>query len=368
MAAAFALSTALLLAPTAARAEEVVRIAVAEHLATAEVRGPNLRARPLTEEGTYAALERGSVRIASRGGQLILDGRSLEATAVKLRADGPIEVAGKRLRGAVELSIEPGGLRVVNELAMEDYLAAVLGSEMPPSFPDEALRAQAVAARTYALRKKIEAQGKPYHLGSTVLAQVYGGVHREDPRTKRAVEATSGEVLVFDHEPIEAYFFSSCGGTTEGGGEALGRPLPYLTSTSCDEPPTTPGARWSLALSAAEIGKRLGAGPLDRVEVTSRSATGRARTLRLVGAGRTCSMSAVEFRRRLGYGELKSLSFDVKRESGKRGAVSFRLTGRGSGHGAGLCQWGARAAAERGAGHAAILARYYPGAEIRRIY
>src|SRR5690606_32221414 len=171
------------------------------------------------------------------------------------------------------------GLLVVNELSMEKYLAAVLGSEMPPSFEAEALRAQAVAARTYAIGKKIAAAGMPFHLGATVLAQVYGGVHREDPRTRAAVDATRGEVLVFDHAPIEAYFFSSCGGRTEGGAEALGRPLPYLTAHTCPERADTPGARWKLSLTAAELGKRLGMAPLRSLAIDTRTGTGRARTL-----------------------------------------------------------------------------------------
>ena len=99
-------------------------------------------------------------------------------------------------------------------------MAAVLGGEMPVAFPMEALKAQAVAARTYALQRKIEALGQPVHLGSSVLAQVYGGVNRENPRTRAATAATAGQILTFQLAPIEAYFHASCEGNTETGLDA----------------------------------------------------------------------------------------------------------------------------------------------------
>ena len=355
---------AALAVPGLARAEEVVRIAVVERQATVEIRGRDLRLRKLTEDGAYASVPSGRVKVSRRGAELLVDGRPTGAVAVKVRGEGPMAVAGKELRGTLEVLVDDRGLAVVNELPVESYLAAVLGSEMPPSFPPEALRAQAIAARTYAIRKKIEGEGRAWHLGATVLSQVYGGVHREDPRTRAAVEATEGVVLVHEHEPIEAYFFSSCGGTTEAGGEALGRPLPYLTAHGCPEAKQTPGASWSVRLSAAELGRRLGTGPVADVRVEGRSPTGRARHVRVKGAdGKQRRLSAVELRRRVGYGEVRSLKLDVEKRGG-----TFTFRGRGAGHGAGLCQWGARAAAEQGWDHERILGHYYPGAELRRMY
>ncbi|HWV38798.1 MAG TPA: SpoIID/LytB domain-containing protein, partial [Vulgatibacter sp.] len=284
----------LVLLPWTTRAETMVRIAIGERLATVEVKGERMRLRAIGEEGGYRPVEGGALRlrrspegiavegrfgpgraaaaseapVPARGqatdGTLVVGG---EAPTVKIRADGPIEVGDKVVRGSVEVMLAGGGLFAINEIPMETYLAAVLGSEMPPSFPPEALKAQAVAARTYAIGKKIGAEGEPYHLGSSVLSQVYGGVHREDPRTLDAVRATEGEVLVFEHAPIEAYFFSSCGGRTETGRAALSRDLPYLGSHACPERPDTPGARWTLELSAGELGRRLGVAKPTAVRV-----------------------------------------------------------------------------------------------------
>lgn len=343
-----------------------MRIAVAERVANpVEVKGDGLRARPLVEGGSYAVVEGGRATLTRAVDGIVLDGVRTRAVAVKLRADGPIAAAGKTLRGSIEVLLdEEGGLLVVNELPIEEYLAAVLGSEMPPGFPPEALKAQAVASRTYAVRKKLEAEGRPFHLGATVLSQVYGGVHREDARTKAAVEATTGEVLVFEHEPIEAYFFSSCGGKTADGEEALGRALPYLKPVECPEKPGFPGSRWRLELSAAELGKRLGTGPVERLEVASRTGTGRARTVAVKGRdGKARTMTAAQFRQALGYSDLGSLAFEVTKKGGH-----FHFTGRGKGHGTGLCQWGARAAALDGWDYRRILRHYYPGTALRRMY
>lgn len=353
---------ALLLLPAVGIAETMIRIAIVEGVASLRVRAEGLRARPLTDDGYYAPIAGDELRIEAGKDGVVLQGGAA-APAWKFRADGPIAVGETVVRGSVEVLIWGGRLLAVNELPMESYLAAVLGSEMPPSFEPEALRAQAVAARTYAVGKKLATEGQPYHLGSTVLAQVYGGVHREDPRTREAVEATRGEVLVHDHLPIEAYFFSSCGGTTEDGAEALGRPLHYLVSVSCPEHRDTPGAIWSLELSAAELGKRLGLPPVRSVAIASRTATGRARTVKLQTEKGTTTMTAVELRRRIGYGALKSLAFEVDRKGDR-----IRFRGKGSGHGAGLCQWGAQQAAKDGWDYRRILAHYYPGTEIRRMY
>lgn len=353
------------LVATPAAAEEVLRIAVAERLAAVEVQGVGLRARALADGGSYAEVAGGKVRLTRAADGVVLGGVPTRAVAVKLRADGPISAVGKKLRGSLEVLLdEEGGLLVVNELAIEDYLAAVLGSEMPPSFPVEALKAQAVAARTYAVRKKLEGEGRPFHLGATVLSQVYGGMHREDPRTRAAVGVTAGQVLVFDHEPIEAYFFSSCGGKTAGGAEGLGRPLPYLTSVRCPEDEGIPGARWKLELTAEELGRRLGVGAVENLAIEKRSETGRVETVSVrPKGGKARSMTAASLRRAVGYSALGSLAFEV-RKSGK----AFRFEGQGSGHGTGMCQWGARAAAEKGWDYRRILSHYYRGATIRRMY
>jgi len=356
-----ALLVSSLLLPSLAVAEPLLRIAVYEGTGPVEIRGERLRARALDAEEGYRPHPTGRIEARRDGERVVVDGAS--TAALKVRADGPIAVGKWRVRGSIELLVHEGRLLVVNEVPLETYLAAVLGSEMMPSFHPEALKAQAVASRTYSMRKRLETLDRPYDLGSTVLSQVYEGVHREDPRTRAAVEATAGEVLVFEHEPIEAYFFSSCGGRTASGEEALGRALPYLVPVACGEREDTPRARWDLRLSAVDLGRRLGLGAVRAVRVESRSSTGRAEWVSVATAKGTSRIRGADFRRRLGYDALRSLAFEVERRGG-----DFVFRGRGFGHGTGLCQWGAQAAGLDGRHYREILLHYYPGTEIRKMY
>lgn len=344
---------------------EDIRILVAQGPGSLPLRGTGLQ-RSLGQG--WAQIDKNETKASCHGDQVALSGGDPSDGAVTLRAIGPLTVAGRALRGQVELACSDGRWTAINVLPLEEYLEAVLGGEMPPSFPEEALKAQAVAARSYALHRKIEAtqQGQEYHLGATVLSQVYGGIASEDDRTRRAVTATRGEVLAYGMLPVEAYFHSNCGGRTESGEAALGRDLPYLKSVPCPALRRTPYSHWSVRVPPEELQRlapQLVHGEPTGLRVASRTASGRARTLELTSRSGTRTVTAVQLRAALGYVRLPSLWFDVREEHG-----AFVFDGRGAGHGVGLCQWGARVLAEQGQGYKDILTHYYPGAEIRRIY
>ena len=252
----------------------------------------------------------------------------------------------------------------VHDLRLEDYVAGVVAGEMPASFPPEAQKAQAVAARSYALTRKLEAQaaGRDFDIGAGVLHQVWA--ERPGAAARAAAEATAGEVLVAGREPVEAYFHAACGGRTEGGLAALGRDLPYLVSVECGKCDGAPGVAWKRTIAAADLARAAGLpGKATAARVAARTATGRAERVEVTAGGRTASIAAVDLRQRLGFERLPSLAFDVRAEGG-----AFAVAGRGRGHGAGLCQWGAAALAREGLGYREILARYYPGTEVVRMY
>jgi stage II sporulation protein D (peptidoglycan lytic transglycosylase) len=357
-----------LLAAAPARAVEVVRIAVALGLGPVTVTAPGLAAAPLREGTDASPVAGGRAVIALEAGALSVNGAPADAAGVAFTAPGPLRldaVSGAAFQGELEVRRTASGLAVVHALPLEDYVAAVTGAEMPASFPPEALKAQAVAARTFAVFKKLEAvgEGRPWHLGATVLDQVYRA-GPPDARARAAALATAGEVLVFQHAPIEAYFHSTCGGRTERGAEALGRDRPYLVSVRCDRCRASPRARWTLRVPAAELGARAGlAGAARSARVVARTASGRAERVEIAARPRVAALSAVDLRQRLGFDRLPSLDFEVK----VAGGVAV-FQGRGAGHGAGLCQWGAAGAAEAGERYRDILARYYPGTEIVRMY
>ena len=364
--AALLLAAALLAAAPPASAVEVVRISVTTSAAEVEVSGPGLSSELLREGSEPRPVPGGKSRLRLDGETLLLDGKPVDGAGVVFTASGAIRHAGRALSGVVEVRRAPGGLGVIDVLPMEDYVAAVIGGEMPPSFPPEALKAQAVAARTFAVGKKLEAreQALDFDLGATVLDQVYPGAGRADPRARAAAEATAGEVLAKDHRPIEAYFHSTCGGRTERGADALGRDLSYLRSVPCDRCQGSPSWRWTLRIPAAEMGSLAGlARPASAVRVLRTTSTGRASRIAVEGGGEKVVLDGADLRRRLGYDRLPSLAFSVRASGG-----AFIFSGQGKGHGAGMCQWGAAGRARAGDDYRAILARYYPGTELLRMY
>ena len=354
---------ALLAAPPAARAEELIRVVVAEGLAKVKLAGEGLALRAPEAEGPGRRLGR-SVTIAVDDGVLEVDGDE-GPPAVVVTGAGPIQLGARTLSRLVQVELAAGGLVVIEELPLDDYVAGVLSGELPRSFPPEAQRAQAVAARTYALVRKIEAEasGRGWHLGANVLSQVYAGA-APNPVARAAADATRGEVLVFGNEPVEAFFHATCGGSTEAGLAALGRDLPYLPGVPCGRCNEAPGARWKLTRSGAELAKAVGLpAAVTAARVVERSPSGRVARVELVAGGKVVALSAIDLRQRVGYGKLPSLAFEV---SERRGLFTFE--GRGQGHGAGLCQWGAAGMARQGKGYAEILAHYYPGARVVKLY
>lgn len=349
-----------------ARAEEMVRIAVATGLPRVEIAAAGLTAAPLREGAEPSPVRRGRAVVALRKGELLLDGAPVAAAGVVFRAPGELRAGPAAVEGEVEVRRGAAGLEVIHGLSLERYVAAVVGGEMPLTFPPAALQAQAVAARTYAVGKKIEAEqaGRLWHLGATVLDQVYRGAGRLDPRALAAARETAGVVLAKDHLPVEAYFHSACGGRTERGADALGRDLPYLASVECGHCKEAPRYRWSVRVDGAELGRAAGLGrPATAARVVARTASGRAARVEVEAGRRRVTLAAVALRQRLGYERLPSLAFEVE-EDGR----GFRFDGQGSGHGAGMCQWGAAGMAREGASYQQILAHYYPGTELLRMY
>jgi stage II sporulation protein D len=273
----------------------------------------------------------------------------------------PHPAAGEEL---IRVLVSSGSGEVL-ELRLEDYVAGVVAGEMPASFPAEALKAQAVAARSYALTRKIEAQaaGRAWDIGTGVLAQVFTR-ERPSAAARAATDETHGEVLAVAMEPVEAYFHAACGGRTEGGLAALGRDFPYLAAVECGRCAKAPRVAWSAPVSRRELAAAAGLpGEATGARVAARTASGRAARIEIEAGERRAVLSAVDLRQRLGFARLPSLAADVRAVEG-----GFAFQGRGRGHGAGLCQWGAAGFAREGKGYREILLHYYPGTEIVRMY
>jgi stage II sporulation protein D len=246
----------------------------------------------------------------------------------------PLALDGRLYRGALDLTVQGSFLRVVNRIPIESYLQGVVAGEMPHTWPLEALKAQAVAARSYALANLVK--GKPFDLYSDQRSQVYGGIAGEKPRTSEAVRATAGRVVVYDGKVASTLYFSSSGGKTASSEDVFGVAVPYLLSRPDPWDKASPYHRWGpVLLGARTVQAKLGivSRILDASGIPTPS--GRMRTITLQTLDGSTSVPAALLRTTLG---LRStwLSIGVLRLDRPVGAVTFGASLRLSGLARGL--------------------------------
>ena len=302
---------------------------------------------------------------------------------------GDFQLKQRGYRGRLQVLVGGSGLRAINHVGLESYLPSVVGSEMPTSWPQAALRAQAVAARTYALRQRKPAD--PFDLSATVSSQVYKGVDAETPSTREAVLSTRGQVLMYGSSLANAVFHSSSGGATENSGDLWSQQLPYLVSVP-DFDQASPVQAWQQRLEPEQLQQAFAEiGGAQRIDVLSTTSTGRVRQARVSGPSGTLVVSGAQLRSRLGLrstmvrfelvpselaaSELAALPpLPLLPEQYEVGGFqpqvqlplpSLLAVGRGYGHGVGMSQWGALGLAQRGQSYDQILRHYYRGTELR---
>lgn len=354
----------------------VSRIQVAiVHQAPSATITPEGAVRVVEPGGKPKALEwQGALTLAPRVGGLRLSQLSLKSeTRLEPRDGAVIKVGGDRHRGTLILRLDPGQtVTVVEEVDLEDYLEGVLPQEMDPDWPLEALKAQAVVARTftYANRGKFRKDG--FDLTSDTRSQVYRGVTSVNERVRRAVRETRGEVLGWNGELLRAFYHACCGGRTENAAEAWGgdpkktpKPLRGVRDPWCETSPKmhwTAYFAWQDLMTAVEEHSRL-PGPLRSLKIGRRDIAGYVRDFIARAGGEKFEVKSSDLRGSLGAGELKSTK--IARLIVKKKGVEF--IGAGSGHGVGLCQWGARVQAEKGRTYDKILSFYFPGSELSEV-
>jgi stage II sporulation protein D len=304
-------------------------------------------------------------RVVPDGSGLSIDGRRAGRRWV-VPGPGPHRAGGHWVRGSVAVERSASGLRVINRIPLETYVAGTLGSEIYRRWDPAALRAQAVVTRTYALYQRARHAEQGFDLEADTSHQVYGGVRVEDEVLARAVADTRAEVLTWRGQPILAAFHSASGGRTASAEEVWGEALPYLRSVDVDIEEDSPDTYWRVRLSRSGLARALvplglRLGEVREARVSARTPSGRAARVELTGSGGSGSVTARELRSALGDSLIRSTLFEI-RELG--GEVVF--VGSGHGHGVGMSQWGAQAMAERGADYREILAAFYPGTRLER--
>ena len=388
--------------PPGAGREPVVRVGITVDSATAGVSA----AAPFTIDVPGGSVlvtgERDETFVfRAEAGRLVARsdrGRTIGAPAGMVRvsaANDTVLLSGRAYRGAALVRAVDDAVTAINVLDMEAYLLGVVPREMGrrPESEIEALKAQAIAARTYAVGNMGGRSNRGFDFFATVADQVYGGAADEDPIVSRAVRETRGEILTHAGRPILAYYSSTCGGRTAAIEDSWPwrAPLPYLRSVSDAVPGTdahycdgSSRFRWQQSWTREELLDVLGetlrayaggasaASGVTDVRLTDDNAS-RRRTVEIVADGRTYTVRADSVRRVLALpgGALLNSSMierlDV--EHAEDGTVSaLAAHGGGWGHAIGMCQVGAMGRARAGHSYRQILMAYYTGADIERVY
>lgn len=308
----------------------------------------------LTLNGEWAPAE--SVTVRSRGGDL----------SVTNGGNGTGELKPLIVGGNLKILVRGNGLLLVNDVDLEEYIKGVVPAEMSPGWHPEALKAQAVVARTYALYQRLLNKSREYDLVATVQDQVYQGRQGVDQRVQEAVESTRGIAVAYQNAPIYAAFSSTAAGPTEDAVNVWSKDLPYLKGVDCPFDVNAPRYQWRAVLKVQDMEntfRRQGVdvGAIASLTPFAYSKAGRVTKLRILHSRGELILRGEDFRRLVGYSVIPSTQFDVESMGWE---IAF--SGRGSGHAVGLCQWGAKEMAEHGYPYTTILAYYFPGTELKR--
>ena len=275
-----------------------------------------------------------------------------------------IWVGQKRFPGKLNLFVLDSEILVVNVLGIEKYLSSVVGSEMPAKWPLEALKAQAIASRTYALKQK---GNDLFDIDSTQTNQDYNGLESRTNKTIKAVRSTRSLVLIYENKLINALFHSSSGGMTENSQDVWKNKYPYLSSVK-DFDKDNPKFKWHKKFSNKELVDLFPKiGGLKDIEILNFTSTGRVKNVKLFGFYGSDQMSGVDLRKRLDLNSnLMRFKFFDEEPNNKFPIKKWLIVfGQGSGHGVGMSQWGAKYMASKGQKAEEILKHYYRGVQIK---
>lgn len=272
--------------------------------------------------------------------------------------NGTLLVMGTHYSGNIDVWKGEKGLYLINVLPLEEYIKDVVAVEVSPDWDMEALKAQAVVSRTYAVFQKRMNGDSVYHIASSVLHQLYKG-NNPDVRVSYAVQETNGEILVYNGQPIEAFYHSTCGGATENPEDVFGRSYPYLKSVESDCN-ISPFSVWERRIPLQEIEKAVKIPGIKEISIKSYTASKRVKQLVIKHSAGTMTINATDLRKALGWTRLPSTMFHITQTGD-----SVLFEGSGYGHGVGLCQWCALRMAREGKNYKEILSYFYPGTVIQ---
>ncbi len=317
------------------------------------------------------------VTIQLQGEALLLNNRAVSASTVSVQGgDGVFHVkvlasasntSAKNsqqewtVRGPLDIQSVPSGLAVINRINLETYVAGVVSGEVSPKWPIEALKAQAVAARTYVLYKQVENQLQPFDVFASVQDQVYHGHAPRQDSVLQAIADTKGQVVTYDRHPIYAAYSSTAAGPTEDALYVWALDLPYLKGVDCPFDDQAPRYDWRTAFTFDYLEHQLrqegyDVGTVATLTPYTFTPSGRVDRVRLLHSRGEIILRGQDLRRIVGYSKIFSTNFSIKSVG-----AEVEVVGHGAGHAVGMCQWGMREMAELGYDYQSILRHYYPG-------
>ncbi len=290
----------------------------------------------------------------------------LKNTVLAESWESPLFINSKPYRGSVELHNVNGKIYVINEVGIEEYLQGVVPSEMNGNWHVEALKAQSIAARTYAYYMMLQQNKGLFDLDCSTNSQVYKGISVETELANQAVKETSGKIMTYENKPILAVFHSTSGGSIIANSYVWGgEQLPYLVDKVDPYSKSSPHYQWSTDINLYDFRKKLGTkyGSIGEIKgLAFRKHNERVVEVVISHENGKFKISGNEFRMVMGADKIKSQLFKaVKTKDG------MRLDGRGFGHGVGMCQYSAKEMAEKGETSEQILKFFYKDITITKM-
>ncbi|BDA39851.1 SpoIID/LytB domain-containing protein [Candidatus Atelocyanobacterium thalassae] len=305
--------------------------------------------------GTLAPLNSFKIKLFNEN-KISLKHWKLSYFLIEPQGKGVVWINNRWYRGKILLISQGKTIIVINLVDLNEYLYSVVGGESYPTWPKEALKAQAIVSRTYALFKTSTSGNIHYDLDTTTKTQIYRGIETESLATHNAVKVTSKEVLTHNGKLILSVFHSSSGGHTENVENVWNSSLSYLQGVP-DYDQLSPVFSWNQTFSSTEIGQLInGLGTIYSLVPGKVTPSGRIVTLNVLGDQGSRRVSGIELRKIL---KLKSTGFRISIDQGL-----FTIRGRGFGHGIGMSQWGSYYLAKQNIPYYRILSHYYQNSDL----
>lgn len=374
-AAFFLFPSALFPASSFGASEPAIRVGLTDSARVLSIRSSSPFFLKLSSGQQFRVAE--YVTVTHRGESLLLNTRVVSASSVSVQGgDGMYQVkilasttnssahhSRKEwsVRGPLEIQNRVSGLTVINRIGLETYVAGVVSGEVSPTWPLEALKAQAVAARTYVLYKKSLNHHQPFDVFASVQDQVYHGHAARAESVLRAIAETKGHVVTHEGRPIYAAYSSTAAGPTEDALYVWALDLPYLKGVECPFDAQSPRYDWRTSFTFEYLEQQLRkegytVGTVATLTPYTFTPSGRVDRVRLLHSGGEIILRGQDLRRIVGYSKIFSTNFSIESFGEK-----IVVAGHGAGHAVGMCQWGMREMAELGYDYHSILRHYYPG-------